>query len=207
MMTETVRVAVPGATCKHSTTEQLGAARAPLKEPFQPDQPMAFHPPEDASGQAATCCGPLAPQLFDVINTSANAASSFSVTDTPSASTSAAATASAPSEPRSTAWQRKVWEELQRQAQEEGALLNRSRKDFQHFLCKCCGQPKTKEYGHSHYRGEHFCSWAEGRSVEEWLAEKRSQEPKKTEATQPATLLAPKTARNIARKTAPQPPP
>ena len=45
-----------------------------------------------------------------------------------------------------------------------------------HFTCRLCGQPKTKENGHSRYRREVFCSRDDGRTVEQWLADKKRQE-------------------------------
>ncbi|XP_047195265.1 myc-associated zinc finger protein [Hippoglossus stenolepis] len=124
------------------------------------------------------CC-PLPPPPLLPPATSTSAAP-------PATSTSAAppaASTSAPAVPRSTAWQRKVREEEQRRAKEMGIPM-KSRKPFEHYLCKRCGQPKTREYGHSRYRREHFCSRAEGCSVEDWLAEKRAQEAKQRERQQ-----------------------
>ncbi|XP_024135975.1 uncharacterized protein LOC112151342 isoform X2 [Oryzias melastigma] len=43
--------------------------------------------------------------------------------------------------------------------------------------CSKCGQPKTKEYGHSRYRNATFCLKASnGQSLEEWLAEQRQRD-------------------------------
>nr|XP_055076380.1 uncharacterized protein LOC129455637 [Misgurnus anguillicaudatus] len=43
--------------------------------------------------------------------------------------------------------------------------------------CSKCGQPKTKEFGHSRYGNATFCLRASnGKSLEEWLAEQRQQE-------------------------------
>ncbi|CAB1440975.1 unnamed protein product [Pleuronectes platessa] len=55
-------------------------------------------------------------------------------------------------------------------------LPTKSRKKSEHCICKRCGQPKTRECGHSRYRAQHFCSCAEGRSVKDWLEEKRAEE-------------------------------
>ncbi len=42
--------------------------------------------------------------------------------------------------------------------------------------CNECGQPKTKEFGHSRYGNATFCSRAStGKSLDDWLAEQRQQ--------------------------------
>ncbi len=42
--------------------------------------------------------------------------------------------------------------------------------------CNECGQPKTKEFGHSRYGNVTFCSRAStGKSLDDWLAEQRQQ--------------------------------
>ena len=53
-------------------------------------------------------------------------------------------------------------------------LPRRKEKRVYTFNCRLCGQPKTKEFGHSRFRSENFCSSTAGCSVEEWLAEKRA---------------------------------
>ncbi|XP_034454845.1 ADP-ribosylation factor-like protein 6-interacting protein 4 [Hippoglossus hippoglossus] len=221
-MVDTVCQGMPGPSAQQTAAEPLPPARALLQEPLQPERPLALSLPEDASGQAVTRRGPLAPPLFNILAASASAAhasaaravastsvahggastsagptsastsaahavahggASTSAAPT-SASTSAAhacvastsaahaavastsagpavaSTSAAPAAvPRSTAWQRKVREEEQRRAREMGLPT-----------------PKTQEYGHSRYRALHFCSRAEGRSVDDWLAEKRAEE-------------------------------
>ncbi len=43
-------------------------------------------------------------------------------------------------------------------------------------MCSKCGQPKTKEFGHSRYGNATFCSCAsDGKSLDDWLAEQRQQ--------------------------------
>ncbi len=43
-------------------------------------------------------------------------------------------------------------------------------------MCSKCGQPKTKEFGHSRYGNATFCSRAsDGKSLDDWLAEQRQQ--------------------------------
>ena len=62
-------------------------------------------------------------------------------------------------------------------ARAQGAIVKSPRRNASP-ICKSCGQPKTKENGHSRYKGEAYCSNTGGRSVEEWLREKRAAEPK-----------------------------
>ncbi|XP_078137859.1 uncharacterized protein LOC144543533 [Centroberyx gerrardi] len=137
--------------------------------------------PTAAASSAPTAAASSAPTAAASAASAAPTAAASSAASSSAASSSAptaAAASSQPAVPRSTAWQRKMREQhQQQQSQDEGALLKAPRKTFKHFRCKRCGQPKTKEYGHSRYGGEHFCSWAEGRSVEEWLAEKRRKDP------------------------------
>ncbi|XP_049326002.1 uncharacterized protein LOC103025680 [Astyanax mexicanus] len=40
-----------------------------------------------------------------------------------------------------------------------------------HYICKLCGKPKTREFGHSRIGNRFFCSTAEGKTVDEWRAE------------------------------------
>lgn len=75
---------------------------------------------------------------------------------------------------------KKKGEELDR-LEEEGILSKRPRVKVQ-YVCKKCGEPKLKETGHSRYKGEHYCAKTGGRSVEEWLAEKRAADPEKRAA-------------------------
>lgn len=43
-------------------------------------------------------------------------------------------------------------------------------------MCSKCGQPKTKEFGHSRYGNATFCLAASnGKSLDDWLAEQRQQ--------------------------------
>ena len=188
MMTAMVRAAVPGPSAQPTAAELCSPARALLQEPWWPDQPLTLSVPEDASGQAVTQSVALAPALCKIVTTTAV---SSSTPTTPRASTSAAPPAtstSAPAVPRSAPWQRKVREEKQRQVKEMG-IPKKSRKPFKHYLCQRCGQPKTREYGHSRFRREHFCSRAEGCSVEDWLAEKRAHEAKQKERQQVSYLM------------------
>ncbi|CAB1441185.1 unnamed protein product [Pleuronectes platessa] len=118
-------------------------------------------------------------------SSAAHAVASTSASDAV-ASTSAAV-------PKTTAWQRKVREEQERRRAAMG-LPTKSWKKREHFICKRCGQPKTREYGHSRYRSQHFCSRAEGRSVEDWLEEKRAEEvAQRQQVSDPIPCTAPDT--------------
>ncbi|XP_062246845.1 MAP7 domain-containing protein 1-like [Platichthys flesus] len=198
MRTAMVRAAVPGPSTQQTGAELRSPARSLLQEPLRP---LTLSPPEDASGQVVTHNVALAPELYKIITTTA---ASSSTPTTPRASPSAAPPAtstsaappatstSAPAVPRTTAWRRKVREEEQRRAKELG-LPVKTRKRCEHFICKHCGQPKTKEYGHSRYRAEHFCSRAEGSSVDDWLAGKRAHEAKQRERQQAEAAQASQT--------------
>ncbi|XP_001345268.3 uncharacterized protein si:ch73-112l6.1 [Danio rerio] len=80
--------------------------------------------------------------------------------------------------PRTTAWRRRKAEE---EAAQRGLPLKRL---FEQYLCKKCGNPKTKEFGHSQFRGVHFCARTSGKTVEQWMEEMRSVQ-KQSEATLP----------------------
>ncbi|XP_028648230.2 nematocyst expressed protein 3-like [Erpetoichthys calabaricus] len=77
-----------------------------------------------------------------------------------------------PSVPRTTAWRRKKKQEAEELAQQQG-IPPKQRKKVEAFVCQRCGRPKTKEFGHSRFGRETFCSTSAGRSVQEWLEEKR----------------------------------
>ncbi len=72
--------------------------------------------------------------------------------------------------PRTTAWRRK------KLAEAAQGLTPRKRQIQQQFLCQKCGQPKTKEFGHSQLQDVHFCVKASGKTVAQWMEEvKRGQ--------------------------------
>ncbi|KAL2082464.1 hypothetical protein ACEWY4_022282 [Coilia grayii] len=187
MMRETIAMAVPGPSAAQATAEPLAAPRALLPEPEQPDRPLQHLLPEDASGLAATIRGPLAPELYSLVSArvppaiaSSSTSSSGSVAPA-AAAASAAAPASAPAAartpgavPKTTAWSRRLQEEKERRAREEGRLVKPARRLLT-YKCRSCGHPKTREFGHSRYGGAHFCSRADpaGRTPEQWLEEKQ----------------------------------
>lgn len=72
-----------------------------------------------------------------------------------------------PKVPRTTAWRRRKAEE---EAAQRGLPLKRP---CEQYVCKKCGKPKTKEFGHSQFRGVHFCAKASGKTVEQWMEEMR----------------------------------
>ncbi|XP_067306819.1 uncharacterized protein [Pseudorasbora parva] len=76
--------------------------------------------------------------------------------------------------PRATAWRRKKRAEEDRKALKFGKATAR-RTDPKGYPCRQCGQPKRLEFGHSFFRGKHFCATAEGRTVSEWLSEQKRQ--------------------------------
>lgn len=74
--------------------------------------------------------------------------------------------------PRTTAWNlQKKWE---RELADEGRPEGKKRKPHKLRICKLCGQPQQKDYGHSQYDGEHVCAVYAGKTVELWLAQKRT---------------------------------
>ncbi|KAG2465930.1 TRI25 ligase, partial [Polypterus senegalus] len=77
-----------------------------------------------------------------------------------------------PSVPRTTAWWRKKKQEADELARQQG-IPPKQRKKIETYICKCCGQSNTKEFGHSQFGGEFFCSTSAGKTVQEWLEEKR----------------------------------
>ncbi|KAF1393394.1 hypothetical protein PFLUV_G00015170 [Perca fluviatilis] len=201
-MRDIIAIAVPGPSAPQTAAEPLPAARTLLQQSEQPDQPLQHRLPADASGLAATIRGPLAPELYDLLTDSSSTATASSSSATPQTSTSASAdagtapstsastapstSASADATPststaaatvsRTTAWRRKLQEEKERRARELGEHLKPARKVSQ-FNCRRCGQPKTREFGHTRYKKETFCSRADdkGRTVEQWLAEVKGQ--------------------------------
>ncbi|CAL8332725.1 unnamed protein product [Merluccius merluccius] len=69
--------------------------------------------------------------------------------------------------PRTTAWNQQS--RLGRRQKPGG----KARKPHKLRICQLCGQPKQKDFGHSQYRGEHYCALYGGKTVELWLCEKR----------------------------------
>ncbi|XP_057187565.1 uncharacterized protein LOC130552902 [Triplophysa rosa] len=80
-----------------------------------------------------------------------------------------AATPPGPKVPRTTAWRRRKAAEA---AAAQGAT-KKKRQQTEQYVCQKCGQPKTKEFGHSQFRGVHFCAKTSGKTVEQWTEEMR----------------------------------
>ena len=172
MMRDTVALAVPGPSAPQSAAEALSAPRPLLERPQQPDQPLQHHLPADASGLARTIRGPLAPELFELIEQRQRAATPpMDPTQLAAPAAAAAAAATAGAMPRSTAWRHRLQAEKERRAREFG-LTVKPMKKVSGCICSRCGQPRTKEYGHSRYKRESFCARADGRTVEQWRQDK-----------------------------------
>lgn len=189
MMVATVAVSLPPVTAEETAAEPLRPARALLQEPECPANPLQHHLPQDASGLAVTRRGPLAPELHQLLShpsatspsssSSAQAGAACSVSTAAPAASAGTAAATSTTATTTTSWQETLKEEQQRRTGELRALLQTTNKEVTKFSCRLCGQPKTRQYGHSRYGAEHYCAQVGGRSVEEWLQEKRAAGPPK----------------------------
>ncbi|XP_048061988.1 uncharacterized protein LOC125277565 [Megalobrama amblycephala] len=74
--------------------------------------------------------------------------------------------------PRATAWRRRKRAIEDKKAVKHGRATAR-RRDPKGYPCGLCGKPKRLEFGHSFYRGKHFCATAAGRSVSDWRSEQK----------------------------------
>lgn len=187
---------VPGTGTPQTGVVALSAPKT-LLQPKQPDLPLQHHLPEDTSGLTATHRAPLALDPYNLNMASTRvSSSSASFTLQPSTSStmipsaSANTSSSSPSTdsaapvtntftpagtvPGSTTWRWRVQEENKRRAREQGKPFKKHKRASYY---NCRRLPKTREYGHSRYKGESFCSQADGRSVEQWLAEKKQLPP------------------------------
>ncbi|XP_057213117.1 uncharacterized protein LOC130568344 [Triplophysa rosa] len=79
-----------------------------------------------------------------------------------------AATPPGPKVQITTAWRRRKTAEA---AAAQGAT--KKKRQQTEYVCQKCGQSKTKEFGHSQFRGVHFCAKASGKTVEQWTEEMR----------------------------------
>ncbi|CAL8342029.1 unnamed protein product [Arctogadus glacialis] len=74
-----------------------------------------------------------------------------------------------------TQYQRKL--NTKRRAEAQPGRTYSSRAGVQQVQkCRKCGQPRRKETGHSRHGREFFCSVAAGKSVEDWLREKKERD-------------------------------
>ncbi|XP_059389973.1 uncharacterized protein LOC132123402 [Carassius carassius] len=88
-----------------------------------------------------------------------------------SAPPAAALSAPAASMSRTTLWRkRKAAEAL---AQEQG-LPRPQQPARKPYACTQCGQPRKKEFGHTRVGNFYFCATAEGKTLEQWLQEKKN---------------------------------
>ncbi|XP_058474505.1 uncharacterized protein LOC131447057 [Solea solea] len=218
MTRDTLTISVPGPSAPQTAAEPLPAPRTLLQDPQQPDQPFEHHLPADASGLAVTIRGPLAPELFDLIvdhqsattssasappadttttsssvDTTTISSADITTTTSPASTTATAPTVApatiVPAIPRSTAWRRRVHAEMERRAQELGNFAKPYKKVPQ-FICRRCGQPKTKQYGHSRYKRGTFCAQADGGTVEQWLSAMKDREREEAAAAAAAATAA-----------------
>ncbi|XP_019747785.1 uncharacterized protein LOC109529068 [Hippocampus comes] len=176
--------AIPAPSSRSTAAEALEEAKPLLVR--QPQGDAAFEHPPETGGTVVTHRGPILPDLFRALPTPKDERATPSPSASPAASTSAPAptpsglalATSSGSAPPSGKGGLIAWNVAHRTRLPKVA----------HFQCKRCGYPKTKEFGHSRYRNEHFCSQAEGRSVEDWLEEKRSQDPARKSGPAPPRL-------------------
>ncbi|KAI4905920.1 hypothetical protein NFI96_030119 [Prochilodus magdalenae] len=69
---------------------------------------------------------------------------------------------------RTTEWRRR--KAAEESAKQRGVAVP-TRLTHMHYKCSKCGQPKTKEFGHTRVHNTFFCATAEGKTVDEWRAE------------------------------------
>ncbi|CAL8342402.1 unnamed protein product [Arctogadus glacialis] len=74
-----------------------------------------------------------------------------------------------------------LWNIARRKAggQVGGSSPPRRRKTHKLRICQRCLQPAQKDFGHSRFDGEYFCSLYAGKSVDLWLAERRDSKRRK----------------------------
>ncbi|XP_076851096.1 uncharacterized protein LOC143501317 [Brachyhypopomus gauderio] len=160
-----------------SSTPTVASEPLPPALSKLPERPTYAHPAydfniqADASGQASQRVRGHHPLASG--DTTAAPASATPATPT------APATQPGPKVPRTTAWRWKKKAEAAAAAAAsstappaaDGQPVPTKRLKHEHYLCKQCGQPKTKEFGHSRFRGVHFCATAAGKTVEQWVEE------------------------------------
>ncbi|XP_028648231.1 uncharacterized protein LOC114644165 [Erpetoichthys calabaricus] len=172
-----LEMAVPLPTSSALASEPTPTVRPrPTGPELSAAQPLQFHNPPDLSGQATQRRrGPVdvAPAIIGHPPEPHEAPVTQPLS--PPADTATAPLPpppAGPSVPRTTAWRRKKKEEADELARQQGNPP-KQRKKIENYICKCCGRPKTKEFGHSQFGGEFFCSTSAGKTIQEWLEEKR----------------------------------
>ncbi|CAM4668159.1 unnamed protein product [Leuciscus chuanchicus] len=126
------------------------------------------HPPP-ASAPALSAPPPAS--LSAPPSASLSAPPSASLSAPPSASLSAPPSASLSALSRTTLWRKRKAEEFA--AQKQG-LPPPQKHERKKYTCSRCGQPRIKEFGHTRVGSFFFCATAEGKTVEEWLQERRN---------------------------------
>lgn len=181
MMTNTAVTGVPKATAERDTEDILPAPRPPLQEALPATDPLTFILPEDVSGLATNLRGPLAPELYNLLSshapTAAASSSSSSIATGGDTSTTTAAASASGYSSKSSSSVALTMEMQKARAAEFTALLQEAgptKTVRSKFTCRLCGQPKDRKHGHTRYGKEHYCSNVGGKSLEDWLQEKRA---------------------------------
>ncbi|XP_061611038.1 uncharacterized protein LOC133468772 [Phyllopteryx taeniolatus] len=197
-------VVLPAPTADQVAAEALPPSKPLLEKAVQPSKGLEYHHPNDTSGLAVTHRGPVLLELFAArvsassssssVSAAAAAAASASLYSATvsassssataaaavSASSSSAAAVSASSSPAARIREHQIRPHMgfatPSVSTPPGSSGGPKRRNATQHKCKLCGNPKSKAFGHSRYRNEHFCSQSAGRSVEDWLAEKRRDE-------------------------------
>jgi len=74
---------------------------------------------------------------------------------------------------RTTLWRKRKAEEFLAKKQGLPPPQQHVRKQY---TCSRCGQLRKKEFGHTRVGSYFFCATAEGKTVEEWLQERKNEE-------------------------------
>ncbi|XP_061628660.1 uncharacterized protein LOC133477666 isoform X2 [Phyllopteryx taeniolatus] len=129
---------------------------------------------------AAAAVASASPYSATVSASSSSATAAAAVSAAVSASSSSAAAVSASSSPAARIREHQIRPHMgfatPSVSTPPGSSGGPKRRNATQHKCKLCGNPKSKAFGHSRYRNEHFCFQSAGRSVEDWLAEKRRDE-------------------------------
>ncbi|XP_016104298.1 cyclin-dependent kinase inhibitor 1C-like [Sinocyclocheilus grahami] len=166
---------------------QLPAARQMTSMPSAPGsslQPFPYVENPDLSGQATrrgqrppppasatpALSAPRAASLSAPLAASLSAPWPASLSAPPAAALSAPAAGTSMS--RTTLWRKRKAAECLAQEQGLPRPQQPARKDY---TCTRCGQPRKKEFGHTRVGSFYFCATAEGKTLEEWLHEKRNE--------------------------------
>jgi hypothetical protein len=74
-----------------------------------------------------------------------------------------------------------AWNRRKREAEDKatGQAKRRNKERKAPNTCTNCGHPKTKEFGHSQFRGQSYCPKVATLSKEDWLAAKKAEAAEK----------------------------